>query len=206
MDSPRLSVITPTIGAPTLQRVVDWFAENLHSGDEHLLVFDGPGWPDIPRYSRYDGRETFRTLVTPEHVGDGGYSPREYAMTRCRGTHIWFMDDDDMPARGAVETIRAAIEEEPQVPWLFIMDGPMSPVGKYGELARNSVSPQMFVVPNHPEKFHPWVNGHGYESDAEMILKTCHNFGGYRHKPVVVAHWRPGVPEPDAFKRRWSGS
>ena len=79
----RLSVLIPTVGRPTLQRAIDSAA----GADEILVDFN--------------------------QDGDLGYAARTRMMEEASGTHLLFMDDDDVYAPGAIELLRSLAEDQP---------------------------------------------------------------------------------------------
>jgi glycosyltransferase involved in cell wall biosynthesis len=94
-----ISVITPTIGRLTLGRCVKSVFDQLEDGDEHLVEVDFPC-----------------------HF-DWGSAARDAAIQRAKGTHVWFIDDDDIANPGALEAIRKAVSEDPDCAWMFKIQG-----------------------------------------------------------------------------------
>jgi len=164
----RLSVVVPTKGRPTLGRALASVTSQLLK-DEDLIV-------------EFDKSE------------DWGATPRSKGMTSARGTHILFMDDDDIYLPGALAHVRARLAKFPARPHLFRMKrmGDVNdtlwkdPVVKLG-----NVSTQMFVVPNVPDKFGVW--GKGRCGDYDFIASTLALYPpeSVVFAPEVISVWRP---------------
>jgi glycosyltransferase involved in cell wall biosynthesis len=124
----RISVIIPTPGRrATLGRAIASATSQMNSGDELLVVFD--------------------------NSGDWGITPRNRALAAATGTHISFLDDDDVYLPGALDAIRAFARKHPGRIGLFQMKRAL-----YGTVwiepdpdLMNTAS-GMFVVPNLPGK------------------------------------------------------
>lgn len=114
-----LSVILPTLGRPTLARAVRSVLPQLAPGDELVVVADPAGDTvhaelvcmgrrppaTILRQQWRDGRMTF----VRGSVSDGSGNPqRDLGIQVARGTHLCFLDDDDVYTPGALTTMRAA--------------------------------------------------------------------------------------------------
>ena len=75
-----ISVIIPTVGRPTLERTLASVAPQLEAGDEILVLRD--------------------------NTGDLGNTPRDKAVEIAHGSHLWFIDDDDIAMPGALAAMR----------------------------------------------------------------------------------------------------
>ena len=164
--TPTFSIIVPTVGRPTLERTLASLAPQLAHGDE--------------------------LIVTRRDDAPWGHKSRDEAIQRAAGSHLWFMDDDDIAADGALAAIRAAVEEVPDAVHVFRMrtaEGRVywgEPVARVGE-----VGTPMIVAPNVPGKLGQW-DGAGYEGDGHFLMSTLAARGD---EPVfhedVVALIRP---------------
>ncbi len=163
--TPTFTVVLPTCGRATLGRTLDALAPQLQYGDELLVLHRMAPWGNKARNEVIEGR--------------------------AAGSHLWFMDDDDMPTPDALEDIRAGVSENPDRVHLFRMqyrDGKTiwrEPVVRVG-----NVSTILTVVPNDPDRLGRW--GTRYESDHDFIAETLQIRG---EEPVwheeVVALVRP---------------
>lgn len=141
------SVIVPTGGARNAQlmHTLGSIVPQLQHGDEIIL-------------SRYDC--------------PWGHKARDLAMPRAAGTHLMFCDDDDSYEPNALETVRAAVSEQPTRPHIFAMTylgGRLlvsnDPPG-YG-----SVGTPMMVVPNDQGKLGSWGEAE-YQGDWNFCEST----------------------------------
>ena len=48
----------------------------------------------------------YEIIVVEDSTGDNGYTPRTKGMLQATGTHIAFMDDDDVYTPGALEVMQ----------------------------------------------------------------------------------------------------
>src|ERR1051326_8011975 len=87
MVEPTLSIIVATRGRKTLKRTLRSIARQVQPGDEVLVLCDDSG--------------------------DAGDTARMNAMPRACGSHLAFIDDDDVYAPGALETLRVFARENP---------------------------------------------------------------------------------------------
>jgi hypothetical protein len=99
---PTISVVLPTLGRSTLTAVLDYLMPQLGSGDEIIVVVDGPSAAAQMLY-----RNGVRYVHTPERVGAG--VARDLGIKQALGDYLWFVDDDDCPAATALTTIKHAI-------------------------------------------------------------------------------------------------
>ncbi len=142
--TPTFTVIVPTMGRATLVRTLQSLAPQLERDDELLVLRRHAPW---------------------------GNAARNEAIARATRTHLWFMDDDDMAADGALDAIRAGVAEQPDRVHVFKMrysDGRTiwnDPVVRVG-----NVSTVMLVVPNEPGRVAQW--GTRYEADHDFLAQT----------------------------------
>jgi hypothetical protein len=141
----NLSIITATAGRPGLGRALASVAPQLEHGDELLVV-------------RRDGAPR-------------GNQPRDEAMGRCVGSHLWWMDDDDIATDGALVAIRAGVAQDPDTVHIFRMDATSQPeVGRvlWDEpvIEFGRVGGTMCVVPNIPGKLGTWIHDNSYGGQA----------------------------------------
>jgi hypothetical protein len=131
--TPTLTIITPTSGRATLDRTLASLTYQLEDGDELMVLRrDNVPW---------------------------GNATRDEAIKRSAGSHLWWMDDDDIATDGALDTIRAAVELHPKSVHIFRMecgDGRSFWNGK--ELTFGNVGGTMCVVPNIPKKLGVWAH------------------------------------------------
>jgi glycosyltransferase involved in cell wall biosynthesis len=165
MAEPTLSIIVPTRGRKTLKRTLRSIARQVQPGDEVIVLRD--------------------------ETGDSGDSARMSGMERARGSHLAFMDDDDVYAPGGLEKMRRFAREHPGRIGIFKMEHPVGtthwrkdePVLRFA-----NVSSQNFLVPNVPGRLGRWTDrpprpgGGVYDGDYAFIARTVE----LQDQPVFV--------------------
>ncbi len=142
--TPTFSIIVATCGRPTLTRTLESLAPQLEHGDEILVIRnDDAPW---------------------------GHATRDEAMGRAKGSHLWFMDDDDMAADFALTEIRLTVAEQPDAVHVFRMKHGDLILWKDPVVRVGNVGTPMMVVPNQPGKLGGW--GVVYEADGHFIIDT----------------------------------
>jgi glycosyltransferase involved in cell wall biosynthesis len=174
MAEPKLSIIVATQGRKTLKRTLRSISRQLEPGDEVLVLCDDSG--------------------------DAGDTARMKAMPRARGTHLAFIDDDDVYAPGALEKMRRFARENPGRIGIFKMRHAVGTTHwRAGEpvLRYANVSTQTFLVPNVPEKLGRWQAGRHrpgggeYAGDYVFITETAELQGEPVFVDEVTVHARP---------------
>lgn len=166
-----ISVVTPTIGNPSIFRLIKELVPQLKDQDEWVLVGDGPQ-PDVKKAVKpYLRRNVMYHETAPDHFW--GYPQRKYGLRVARGTHLWAIDDDDRVAPWALKTIRQAIAKNPRRPLVFRTIYYGIPIWRDGEprLYVGNVSSQCFVVPNVRGRVGEY--GERYEGDFDYITSTA---------------------------------
>jgi glycosyltransferase involved in cell wall biosynthesis len=155
MAEPTLSIIVPTRGRKTLERTLRSISGQLQPGDEVIVLRD--------------------------ETGDSGDSARMSGMERARGSHLAFMDDDDVYRPGALEKMRRFARDNPGRIGIFKMQHPVGtthwrdgePVLRYA-----NVSTQNFLIPNLTGRLGRWTDrpprpgGGVYDGDYAFIART----------------------------------
>lgn len=114
MDEVTLSVIVPTLGRPTLGRALDSIVGQLDERDELLVVADSAGDRRAAR-AEADWRQG-RYLERPHDPLLGvGNAQRQAGIAAARGSHLCFLDDDDVYLPGALALFRSAAGDLPAV-------------------------------------------------------------------------------------------
>lgn len=185
MSDVRLSVIIPTPGRATLDRAIRSATSQMLAGDELIVCYDDSG--------------------------DWGITPRNRAIAAATGTHLTFLDDDDVYLPGALEKVREFACDHPGRIGIFQMNR-----GLYGVAWREpdptliNTSSGMYVVPNVPgkvgrfgrmpgvegesrSKAYPFPVGGRAErlSDGRFIIETVALQQEPIWQPVVIQDVRP---------------
>jgi glycosyltransferase involved in cell wall biosynthesis len=185
VTEPTISIIVPTSGRPTLTRTLASIAPQLRPGDEIIVVRDA--------------------------TGDSGDTPRTDAMRRARGTHLAFLDDDDVYLPDGLEKMRRFARANPGRIGIFKMEHHTGtthwrkdePVLRY-----MNVSTQNLLVPNVPGKLGRWQKqvqpaspDATYAGDYVFLTETIALQG---EEPLfvdeVTVYFRPAGP----LRRAWA--
>lgn len=143
---PTITCISPTFGRTTIADLATAIVPQLKTGDEFILVGDGPV-PLAEEVARMVPGVTY--MHTPERKGDYGCTPWDYAIERANGDYIWFMGDDDLPTEHAFEIIRGKLSQDPLKNSMHVFA--MLHTGRILKrtIAMCQVSNQQVVVPRH---------------------------------------------------------
>jgi len=163
MGKISLSVVTPTIGRPSLRIMLEGLLSQLSEGDEVLVVGDGPR-PEAESICRSLRNPLVSYWETPQ-VMNYGNPQRNEAIARAKGTHIHFLDDDDTGEEGAIAQIRRAASESPGRPLMFRMHHQNTVLWRAPKVNYGNVSGQMFVAPNVPRRLGRWSGKYGADFD-----------------------------------------
>ena len=151
------TIIVGTAGRKTLRRTLKSITSQLEPGDELFLIRDDSG--------------------------DAGDTPRNQTMHRAAGSHLLFMDDDDVYVPGAFAKMRRFAEENPGRIGIFRIEYTTGPKRwRVPELKNRNVSTQIFLVPNVPGKLGVWEHRGTVHGDYTFIEETARLQG----EPVFV--------------------
>lgn len=163
--APSISIILPTMGRFSLHNTLLSVVPDMAHGDELILLMD--------------------------RTGDSGNTPRDNAMRRAKGSHLWFIDDDDIGKPLALDGMREAASEKPEALHCFKMEfgaGATSEVPGRVLWERMCIEPgnlgtPCVLVPNRPD-LPSWTEGNDQMifSDFQWIQKVA------KLVPEVVWH------------------
>lgn len=163
-----ISVITPTIGRDSLRTMLGSLLPQLSGADEVLVVGDGPQ-PNAMSILDGVGSRRVRYWETLP-VRNFGNPQRNEAIKSAKGKYLFFVDDDDIVAPGAVASILRAAARCPDSPLMFKMQHPRVVIWGDPKVRQGNVSGQMFVCPNVPGRVGRWSGR--YEADFDFISST----------------------------------
>jgi hypothetical protein len=169
--SVSLTVVVPTIGRPSLRRILQDLAAELRDVDEVLVVGDGPqpqaaAFVDALAPSSSAAVRYFET--PPAHFW--GNPQRRAAFERARGTHILSFDDDDRVVVGAVGKICATLKMQPERPHLFRLWYRMGLIWSDRKIRESNVGTQMIAFPNRRGRIGFWSDK--YTGDYDFVRST----------------------------------
>jgi glycosyltransferase involved in cell wall biosynthesis len=151
------SVIVGTAGRKTLGQTLRSITSQLEPGDELFVLRDDSG--------------------------DAGDTPRNQTMHRAAGSHLLFMDDDDVYLPGAFVKMRRFADENPGRIGIFRIEYTTGPKRwRVPELKNRNVSTQNFLVPNVPGKLGVWEHRGTVHGDYTFIEETARLQG----EPIFV--------------------
>jgi glycosyltransferase involved in cell wall biosynthesis len=180
----RVSVVIPTVGRASLAAAI----ESCTGADEIIVIQDRAASQPI--------RPPSNVLFLVCEGGDHGYTARTKGMAAATGTHLAFLDDDDVYLPGAIDLFRGHATD---VPVIFRMDH-----YDHGILWRDkllefgNVSTQMMLVPNVQEKLGVWAP-HQPElrepgGDYTFLRGCVEKMGAPLWRQEIVAKLRPSLP------------
>ncbi len=156
---PRLTIILPTCGRPTLKAALDSVLPQLVPGDELLVVGDGPQPAGRTLLASLDDFPSPNVRYF-EHGPTGFYgnAQRNFAQERAAGDLLMFLDDDDDLCPGALASVRGAAQEHPGRPLMFRLrcDDPPFVIWDRPILKAGNISGGAFVAPNDPARLGRW--------------------------------------------------
>lgn len=188
----RLSIVIPTIMRPSL---VATLASIRNGGicpkDEVIVVVDAahthdnaPGWgEEVERLAR---RVPVLIVRNPANVGAWGCHARNNGIGVAKGTHLLFIDDDDVYEPLALHRIRAFVQAAPDDMhiWRMLPRGKSQPLWSAPRLMQGNVGTPMFAVPRHEAG--RWTER--YEGDFDFARASLANLAGRAkwHEEVLV--------------------
>jgi len=189
MSEIRLSIIIPTLGRLTLARTLSGISRQiLQRGDQVLLIADGLSPAAIAIWERSGLPGEAITLTSGPH-GDWGNTAKREALRRVTGTHVVYIDDDDLHVPGAFAAIRRGVQWDTRGFHIFKMryvEGkhPGGVLWHQPELVPDNVGTPMFV---HPADCVLGAWGTDYRSDFEFMRSTA------QANPDRRIHWHDHV-------------
>ena len=85
-----------------------------------------------------------------------GHPQRNWVMSRAKGTHLYFCDDDDEILPGALDIMRRAASEGPDKINLLRVYHADGVIPRDPYIVMGNVSTQCFLVPNIPSRLGVW--------------------------------------------------
>lgn len=182
----KLSIIIPTLGRPSLEATL----ASCSTADQVVVVLDtSRGTTTLP----CELPPNAALCVAAEFGVTGGHAGRVAGIPFATGTHLAFMDDDDVYTPGAVDAMRDVACD---LPVIFRVDH-----YQHGVIWRDpniwfgNVTTQQYLVPNRPELLGSWTpirpDWPQPGGDCTFIQETAANFGGVVWRKEIIAELRP---------------
>lgn len=197
---PLLTVIVPTIGRATLAGTLESIRSQAPASAVEILVVVDTAEPpiveDAERITRLAEELDCRVIEhgTEEHCW--GHPQRDEGARRASGAWLWWLQDDDTAAPGAIWSIFASLEADTRsVPRLFrTLTWQAGVVWREpGRLAQGEIDADCIVAPNDPARLPRW--GRRYNGDWDFIDEAAATYGGPGRviwEPALIALGRPG--------------
>jgi hypothetical protein len=193
VPEPRISVIIATTGRGTLGRAI----RSSRWADEVVVVFDAAEPLSHPR-------GCVVLAEGPTHAF--GSAQKTRGMEAATGTHLAFMDDDDVYTRRAGRAIREAVSAMPDRVHVFSMRNRDKVYA--GPVESGRIGTPMFIVPRAPVG--TWTARYG--EDIDFITETMRLRGDEPvfHREVIAVirprtpgTWLRGALSPSTHRRIW---
>ena len=198
----KLTIVIPTISRPTLARALRSVQkQEMLPGDEVILVGDGPQPVARALWEQFHLPGKYLEVKGPN--ADWGHTPRN--LVQVHEGYIIALDDDDELSDGALKIIRQALEENPDRPHMFRMDGApeIGTCWKVREVRQGNVGTPMFVLPaKGPKgKYAPVYGG-----DAVFMQETLAQWpeGSLVWREEIICHVRPYRDPPRRETMEWA--
>lgn len=181
----RFTAIVPTIWRPSLRTTLASVADAGFTADDEIIVVAETGQPE-----ESFGVNGHRVVYAKAPKPNWGGPQRNEAMRHAQGTHIIFMDDDDVWLPGAVTVMRDWAERHPADFLIFQMRMYWGEVyWRKPEAQLGEVGTPMFLVPNVAGKYGQW--GAGYHGDWEFCESTLPYYPEPVFVPEIICQVRP---------------
>ena len=201
MSTPWLSIIAPTVGRITLERLLRSVRQQAPATEVELVIVGDthgkkwrPSLAPVPALcAKYDARYL-------EHDGGlhmVGHPQRNYGQTQATGEWLMWSQDDNLYVPDALATVRAHVQRV-EAPHLFRVDTRFGfVVWQQPGLIEGNIDADCIAVPNDPSKLGVWAMR--YAGDFDFIQETCGKWGWtQRWQEPLIVRSRPeskhGVP------------
>jgi hypothetical protein len=197
MTQPRLSVVIPTTGRPSLGLLLNTIPDD--HDIEVLLVGDthGDDFSEVIHLARVNcgSRWGIRWIEHDGGLHAWGHPQRNRGIEEAQGEYIVFSQDDNVFSPDAFDAIRGAISDQPyERPLLFqVMTWQAGIVWKHrGLLKLGEIDADCIVVPNHPQRLGRWTSI--YNGDWDFIKQTYDKWeGDVAWRDDLIASALPGI-------------
>ncbi len=187
-ETVTLSIIVPSLGRPSLAAALDSLLPRLGLHDEIVVCADETG--DV-RFAESEADRVGAVFLTAPHGEGVGCSQRNAAIAAATGSHLVFLDDDDVFTEDALSLFSR--RAEPDRPVIFRMRFGMGQTLWLDRAVRFcNVGTPMFCVPNLPglvPLWRPHVGDQG--ADFQWISEVVELQGQPVFREEVVCDVKP---------------
>lgn len=191
-----LSIVIATMGRLTLEQTLDSLLPQLADQDEVVVVVDRRFVRDLDGMRQYfdpSWRCRWFKMIGRDTAGD---AQRAYGIDHASGSHLAFIDDDDVYLPGALDQMRDHACDRPVI---FRMNHHLLGVlWRVPEVAYGNVGTPMFLVPNTPAKLGRWDQPPAVDpraADSGFIAGCVAKMGEPVWREEVTVLVRPDAPE-----------
>jgi hypothetical protein len=198
--SPWLSIIAPTVGRASLERLLKSVRLQAPATEVELIIVGdthGKKWarslaPVPALCAKYDAR--YLGHDGGEHMV--GQPQRNYGQAQATGEWLLWSQDDNLYARGALDVVRQTVQRTRR-PHLFrVMTRWPHPAGgrlvvwDRHSLVEGNIDADCIAVPNDQTRLGQWTMRYG--GDFDFIYATC-GLWGWQHawQDAVIVQGRP---------------
>jgi GT2 family glycosyltransferase len=199
----RLSFVTPVYNPPVwaLRECAESVLPQLGPDVEWILADDGSSSDEHLSLLRELERATAVTVIRNEDNA-GISSATNDAIATAHGTHIAFVDQDDLVAARACEVICALLNTDPEIDVLYSDEDKIDEEGRrYGRFRKPDWSPERLRHQNYLSHLtvirrelielvgglRPEFDG---SQDFDLVLRCTERARKIVHIPEVLYHWR----------------
>lgn len=180
------------MGRTSLRNTLLSFSDYLTDDDAVIVLSDGPDKATrdfVMSYALDSPAEWVYHEVDPP-LGDWGHPLRNVAMDNFVETsHVWTIDDDDVAADGALDILRAHMDDPFTVFKMTFGPGHFASgitCWRWEKLSYGDIGTPMVFAPFSEARW-----GHSYGGDWDYVEKLRELFGEPVFSDEIIAHIRP---------------
>ena len=196
--SPWLSVVIPTVGRDTLHRTLkSIYAQHESRGVEILVVADTFGGltPQLQQARSIVDAGGYRWLEHDAGQHCVGQPQRTEGARKARAPYVWFSQDDNISAQGALGAIKAAISvmDKPRPLFFRFLSYWGATIWQTPQLALGNIDADCLVFPRWIAQEVEW--GLRYEGDYDAACRASELAAGdvaWCDEVISISRPRPG--------------
>lgn len=191
MSQQGITVIIPTLGRKTLSNTLGVLAPQLNPEDAVVVVAEGH-LQDVKNLVTHCANLFPATdwTYTEEFGGCWGHPNRNHVMdNHVHTSHVWTLDDDDVPAEHALQSLRAHMDDPWTIFKMIFCEGHFAhgvTCWRKKEIAAGDIGTPMIFAPLSDARF-----GHAYMGDLQYAEELEQELGPPVWAEEVVCLVRP---------------